>query len=84
MRPGWGDAIPASPSDRLVIGGGGRNRTGVHGFAGRCITTLPPHLAVVLRTEAAVPGPQRRYKLRWFSGTENLCRDASKNGVIKT
>ena len=23
-------------------GGGGRNRTGVHGFAGRCITTLPP------------------------------------------
>src|SRR2546425_5983300 len=30
---------------RFVIGGnggGGRNRTGVHGFAGRCITTLPP------------------------------------------
>src|SRR5438046_1884121 len=25
-------------------GGGGRNRTGVHGFAGRCITTLPPRL----------------------------------------
>ena len=24
------------------FGGGGRNRTGVHGFAGRCITTLPP------------------------------------------
>ena len=24
------------------IGGGGRNRTGVHGFAGRCMTTLPP------------------------------------------
>src|ERR1700745_202496 len=24
------------------VGGGGRNRTGVHGFAGRCITTLPP------------------------------------------
>ena len=23
-------------------GGWGRNRTGVHGFAGRCITTLPP------------------------------------------
>ena len=23
-------------------GGGGRNRTGVHGFAGRCMTTLPP------------------------------------------
>src|SRR5437773_12223490 len=26
------------------VGGGGRNRTGVHGFAGRCITTLPPRL----------------------------------------
>ena len=25
-----------------AIGGGGRNRTGVHGFAGRCMTTLPP------------------------------------------
>ncbi len=24
------------------LGGGGRNRTGVHGFAGRCMTTLPP------------------------------------------
>ena len=25
-----------------ITGGGGRNRTGVHGFAGRCMTTLPP------------------------------------------
>ena len=25
-----------------MLGGGGRNRTGVHGFAGRCMTTLPP------------------------------------------
>ena len=25
-----------------LIGGGGRNRTGVDGFAGRCMTTLPP------------------------------------------
>ena len=24
------------------FGGGGRNRTGVHGFVGRCMTTLPP------------------------------------------
>src|SRR5262249_17913794 len=33
-------------SDRLyaVGGGGGRNRTGVDGFAGRCMTTLPPRL----------------------------------------
>ena len=26
---------------KCVIGAQGRNRTGVHGFAGRCITTLP-------------------------------------------
>src|SRR6266850_5156188 len=27
------------------FGGGSRNRTGVHGFAGRCMTTLPSRLA---------------------------------------
>ena len=26
----------------MASGGGGRNRTGVDGFAGRCMTTLPP------------------------------------------
>src|SRR5262245_10408552 len=26
----------------MFDGGWGRDRTGVHGFAGRCITTLPP------------------------------------------
>lgn len=26
------------------LGGWGRNRTGVHGFAIRCMTTLPPSL----------------------------------------
>ena len=31
------ERVPSSPA-----GGGGRNRTGVHGFAGRCMTTLPP------------------------------------------
>ena len=29
----------------MVIGGGGRNRTGVHGFAVRCMATLPPRRA---------------------------------------
>ena len=37
--------ITAEPiKNRMNAGGGGRNRTGVHGFAGRCITTLPPRL----------------------------------------
>src|SRR5678816_102434 len=31
--------LPVSPPGQT--GGGSRNRTGVHGFAGRCMTTLP-------------------------------------------
>ena len=30
----------------MLNGGGGRNRTGVHGFAVRCMATLPPRRAV--------------------------------------
>ena len=36
----------------LHSGGGGRNRTGVHGFAGRCITTLLPRLGAQHRIVA--------------------------------
>ena len=32
-------------------GGGGRNRTGVHGFAGRCMTTLPPRQSLKRKGE---------------------------------
>lgn len=32
--------------DQSKIGGAGRNRTGVHGVAVRCMTTLPPRLIV--------------------------------------
>ena len=34
-------------------GGEGRNRTGVHGFAGRCITTLPPRRGLTTQHRAA-------------------------------
>ena len=44
---------------RLIRGGGGRNRTGVHGFAGRCMTTLPPR-----RVDRALDKTARRHKLR--------------------
>ena len=40
-------AAPITRS-RMDTGGGGRNRTGVHGFAGRCITTLLPRQGCVL------------------------------------
>ena len=34
----------------VYFGGSGRNRTGVDGFAIRCITTLPPSLVVAADT----------------------------------
>jgi hypothetical protein len=37
----------------LNTGGGGRDRTGVHGFAGRCITTLLPRHWVYCRQKYA-------------------------------
>ena len=44
LRPGdFKSPAATNYATRAVItGGGGRNRTGVHGFAGRCMTTLPP------------------------------------------
>ena len=33
---------PREAGFTAAVGGGGRNRTGVDGFAGRCMTTLPP------------------------------------------
>ena len=52
----WGSSANAGAENttaphgrrRLATGGGGRNRTGVHGFAGRCITTLPPRQVTML------------------------------------
>ena len=36
------NAPPRAMKTKRRDGGLGRNRTGVHGFAGRCMTTLPP------------------------------------------
>ena len=61
--------VSAITDDRIgsQLGGEGRNRTGVHGFAGRCMTTLPPRLCMMAcgkRSNAAQkkqnPGLQRR------------------------
>ena len=41
--------LPISPPGLFSkFGGGGRNRTGVHGVAVRCMTTLPPRLHLVM------------------------------------
>lgn len=37
------------------LGGWGRNRTGVHGFAGRCITTLPPSHSLCKKKNLGFP-----------------------------
>ncbi len=39
---GWRQTTSIYRKSLNIHGGGGRNRTGVHGFAGRCMTTLPP------------------------------------------
>src|SRR6266850_2479094 len=39
------------------VGGGGRNRTGVHGFAGRCMTTLPPRRMLETRNRDGLRKP---------------------------
>ena len=44
----WAKKSPA----KGLIGGQGRNRTGVDGFAGRSITTLPPGLGETSRASA--------------------------------
>ena len=44
---------PGLGSRRVDFGGWGRNRTGVHGFAGRCMTTLPPSLRIFSLPSAA-------------------------------
>ena len=50
----------------LLSGGSGRNRTGVHGVAVRCITTLPPSLKNCVsgrnnsETWSGKPGSNRR------------------------
>ena len=48
-------------------GGGGRNRTGVHGFAGRCITTLLPR-RLGMR-------PPRRARREFGAGEESRTLD---------
>ncbi len=45
--------LPISPLGLNKIGGGGRNRTGVHGVAVRCMTTLPPRHVLLMRILAS-------------------------------
>ena len=80
LRPGILSplCLPISPSGPWMpgdTGGATRNRTEVHGFAGRCITTLPSRreglvLVCRLRPKGAVKSPG--YRLRRFAGDTKL------------
>ena len=45
-------------------GGGGRNRTGVDGFAGRCMTTLPPRQERRPAPRSTHAGPRNKRESR--------------------
>lgn len=47
-----------------LIGGQGRNRTGVDGFAGRSITTLPPSLGLQASEYTVLPYRINLFELR--------------------
>jgi hypothetical protein len=67
--------LPVSPPGRAATvfaaigpkrsGGGGRNRTGVHGFAGRCMTTLPPRQSLMRKGKARVAAARAFPSVIW-------------------
>ena len=62
-------------------GGSGRNRTGVHGFAGRCMTTLPPSPSTNTANLKAGPGFHKEIwsgKRHWNLRLD-LCRKPPRN-----
>src|SRR3569623_21348 len=65
----WNHQWTAS-NDGLAFGGCGRNRTDVHGFAGRCITTLPLSL--------------RRARLRLQPGRDVLYQEFGAGNETRT
>ncbi len=58
-------------------GGAGRNRTGVHGVAVRCMTTLPPRLVAKffqLAADWVTPNSLNIRKLLLKLGAENVAQ----------
>ena len=59
--------------NRLFVGGGGRNRTGVYGFAIRCITILLPRRAEITGSEKL--RESKALSLNFGAGNETRTRD---------
>ncbi len=64
----------------MDIGGGGRNRTGVDGFAGRCMTTLPPRLFTARPDGSRCTVAVRAKKLKRENGFQHEAHDC--NGCL--
>ena len=62
--------------NQAFCGGGTQNRTGVHGFAGRCITTLPSRQGFEIKREAGLP-----FLLFFGAGNESRTRDLNLGKV---
>ena len=84
-----GDHNPPGPScgaEKMLFGieprssgGWGRNRTGIDGFAGRCITTLPPSHAKDLKEDQK----SRQYREGELgAGNEIRTRDPNLGKVV--
>ena len=85
----WPNGCSATPDRRRAAsrqsGGGGRNRTGLDGFAIRCITSLPPRRARrgaaivcgrVARTPAVAGGGPRKQKGKpWLPRSDGVERE---------
>jgi hypothetical protein len=87
-RPAMGYRSAASSADwrrcgnqaEEAVGGGGRNRTGVHGFAVRCMATLPPRRVPAPRRPKAVKKRGSRSGLpRHCPGAGNEARTRDLN-----
>jgi hypothetical protein len=69
-------------------GGGGRNRTGVDGFAGRCMTTLPPRRTLAadtlrpLRTAALEIKNQTCRSIEYTAGSDH-CSARQTKGKLR-
>ncbi len=77
--------------NRLNYGGWARSRTEVDGFAGRCITTLPPsHVGVMetddsMRSQTKTPADtlvSPRFPLQFGAGNETRTRDPNLGKVV--
>ena len=85
MGPYEIDAIRVAARFLAIIGGPGRNRTGIGGFAVRSMTTLPPDPRLAAAVYRVDDGAGSRVnKPAWFTGTLRVARHPCiRHAVLK-